>query len=53
MNKNLCDKCTYRWPECLDINTGMVFASDENPTLTGEEADKVIKCDDFINEEEG
>jgi hypothetical protein len=43
---NLCDDCAYQFGECDGKPT---FASDLDPELTGEAADRVVKCEGFVN----
>jgi len=43
---NLCDDCAYEFGECEGKPK---FASDQDETLTGPEADRVIECPAFLN----
>ena len=43
---NLCDECAYEFGEC---DGKPKFASDQDETLTGPEADRVIECPAFVN----
>ena len=43
---NLCDDCAYEFGECEGKPK---FASDQDETLTGPEADRVIECPAFVN----
>lgn len=43
---NLCDSCAYEFGECEGQPT---FASDQDESLKGTEADRVIKCPAFVN----
>ena len=43
---NLCDDCAYEFGECEGKPK---FASDQDETLTGAEADHVIECPAFVN----
>jgi len=43
---NLCDDCAYEYGECEGKPK---FASDQDETLTGPEADRVIECPAFVN----
>jgi len=43
---NLCDDCAYEFGECEGKPK---FASDQDKTLTGPEADRVIECPAFVN----
>jgi len=43
---NLCDDCAYEFGECEGKPK---FASDQDKTLTGPAADRVVKCEAFLN----
>jgi len=43
---NLCDDCAYEFGECEGKPK---FASDQDKTLTGAEADRVIECPAFLD----
>jgi len=43
---NLCDDCAYEFGEC---GGKPKFASNQDETLTGPEADRVIECPAFVN----
>lgn len=43
---NLCDDCAYEFGECEGKPK---FASDQDETLTGAEADRVVACEAFLN----
>ena len=43
---NLCDDCAYEFGECEGKPK---FASDQDETLTGADADRVIECPAFVN----
>ena len=43
---NLCDDCAYEFGECEGKPK---FASDQDKTLTGADADRVIECPAFVN----
>jgi len=43
---SLCDDCAYEVMEC---EGSPKFASDQDETLTGSEADRVIECPAFVN----
>jgi len=43
---NLCDDCAYEFGECEGKPK---FASDQDETLTGADADRVIECPAFLN----
>ena len=43
---NLCDDCAYEYGECEGKPK---FASDQDETLTGAEADRVVACEAFLN----
>ena len=43
---NLCDDCAYEYGECEGKPK---FASDQDKTLTGPAADRVVECEGFLN----
>lgn len=43
---NLCDDCAYEFGECEGKPK---FAKDQDETLTGPAADRVVKCEGFLN----
>ena len=45
-NVNLCDDCAYEFGEC---DGKPKFAIAQDPTLTGAPADRVVKCEGFLN----
>lgn len=42
--KNLCDTCCYSFASCV---SSPVFASDNDATITGKDANVVVECDNF------